>query len=176
MNRRILWAALGVLVGLAMWGNPSGAAEKGASAPVRLQLKNYDELMQLVAAKRGKVVVVDVWSTFCEPCMREFPGLVGLHKKYGPEKVACMSLCVNFTGLGKPEDEVEEPLKFLESKGAVFDNILSTEGDEVLYKKLGIGSVPAILIFGPDGKRVKTFSEAKYADVEAYIAPLIAAQ
>lgn len=176
MNRRILWAALGVLAGLAMWGNPSGAAEKGASAPVRLQLKNYDELMQLVAAKRGKVVVVDVWSTFCEPCMREFPGLVGLHKKYGPEKVACMSLCVNFTGLGKPEDEVEEPLKFLESKGAVFDNILSTEGDEVLYKKLGIGSVPAILIFGPDGKRVKTFSEAKYADVEAYIAPLIAAQ
>lgn len=173
MNRRSVSVVLSVLAGVVLFAAGGSAAEKPSSPAVRLQLKNHDELMQAVAAKRGKVVVIDVWSTFCEPCMREFPGLVGLHKKYGPEKVACMSLCVNFSGLGKPEDELEEPLKFLQAQGAAFDNILSTEADETLYKKLDIASVPAILIFGPDGKRLKTFSEAKYADVEAYILPLL---
>lgn len=175
MNRHRLPFALGLcaLAAVGLAGSRGLAAEKAAMAPVRLTLKNYDETMKRVAAQRGKVVVIDVWSTFCDPCMREFPGLVALHKKYGPEKIACMSLCVNFSGLGKPEDEIEEPLKFLQAQGAVFENILSSEADETVYKKLGIASIPAILVFGPDGQRLKTFSEAKYAEVEAFVAPLL---
>ena len=141
---------------------------------VQLAIKNHDQLMALIASKRGKVVVVDVWSTFCDPCIKEFPGLVRMHKKHGPEKIACVSLCVNFSGVGKPEDEIDEPLKFLQAQGAAFDNVLSSEPDEALYKKLKIASVPAILVFGPDGKLLKAFeNEVKYSEVEAFVGPLL---
>lgn len=154
------------------------SATSAAAAPkapeVTLQLKNFDELQQLIASKKGKIVVVDAWSTYCEPCMKEFPGLVDLHKKHGPEKVACISLCANFAGLGKPEDEIAEPLQFLKDQGATFDNLLSTDPDTKLYEKLKIASVPTIFVYDRDGNLVKTFDgEPKYADVAAYVATLV---
>jgi thiol-disulfide isomerase/thioredoxin len=154
---------------------PASTARPATGAgDVRLAIKNHDQLMELIATKRGKIVVVDVWSTFCDPCVKEFPGLVRLHKKYAPEKIACLSLCVNFSGLGKPEDEIEEPLQFLKAQGAVFDNVLSSEPDETLYKKLKIATVPTILVFGRDGKLLKAFeNEVKYSEVEAFIVPLL---
>jgi len=145
-----------------------------AAGEVKLVLKDYDGLQALIASKKGKVVVVDVWSTYCDPCMKEFPGLVGLHKKYGPEKVACISICTNYSGIGKPEDELAEPLKFLEKQGATFDNLLSTDADEALYKKLKIGSVPGIFVYDADGKLAKLFDkETTYAEVEKVVTPLV---
>jgi thiol-disulfide isomerase/thioredoxin len=141
---------------------------------VSLSLKNFDELQTLIASKKGKIVVVDAWSTYCEPCMKEFPGLVGLHTKYGPEKVACISLCANYTGVGDLKEESAEPLKFLQKQGATFDNVFSTDGDEKLYQKLKIASVPTIFVYDRDGKLLKVFDgEPKYADVEALVATLI---
>jgi len=155
------------------------AAAPTATAPeaageVKLVLKDYDGLQALIASKKGKVVVVDVWSTYCDPCMKEFPGLVGLHKKYGPEKVACISICTNYSGIGKPEDELAEPLAFLKKQGATFDNLLSTDADEALYKKLKIGSIPCIFVYDADGKLAKLFDkETTYAEVEKVVTPLV---
>ncbi|MCE9607568.1 MAG: TlpA family protein disulfide reductase [Planctomycetia bacterium] len=152
----------------------ASAAPVAAAADVKLVLKNFDEVQALIASKKGKLVIVDAWSTYCEPCMKEFPGLVGLHKKYGPEKLACISLCTNYSGLGKPEEELEGPLEFLKKQGATFDNILSTDEDEKLYKKLKIASVPCIFVYDREGKLLKTFNnEVTYAVVEAFVAPLL---
>lgn len=141
---------------------------------VTLVVKDYDGLQALIASKKGKVVVVDAWSTYCDPCMKEFPGLVGLHKKYGPEKVACISMCTNYSGLGKPEDEIAEPLAFLKKQGATFDNLLSSDKDEELYKKLKIASIPCIFVYDADGKLAKLFDkETTYAEVEKVVAPLV---
>lgn len=155
--------------------SPAASSTPAAvKAEVTLQLKNFDELQALIGSKKGKIVVVDAWSTYCEPCMKEFPGLVAMHKKYGPEKVACISLCANYAGLGKPEDEIEEPLKFLKQQGATFDNVFSTVGDEQLYKALKIASVPTIFVYDRDGKLVKTFDgEPKYSDVDAFVTTLL---
>lgn len=145
-----------------------------AALDVGLQFRNYDELQTLIASKKGKVVVVDVWSTNCQPCMDAFPGLVNLHKKYGPEKVACISLCADYSGLGKPEEFAKEPLKFLKEQGATFDNLYSTEADEALYKKLGIPSVPSILVYDAEGKLAKKWeAETPYTVVEEVVKPLV---
>ena len=145
-----------------------------AALDVGLQFRNYHELQTLIASKKGKVVVVDVWSTNCQPCMDAFPGLVNLHKKYGPEKVACISLCADYSGLGKPEEFAKEPLKFLKEQGATFDNLYSTEADEALYKKLGIPSVPSILVYDTEGKLAKKWeAETPYTVVEEVVKPLV---
>lgn len=149
-------------------------ASPPAPTEVKLVLKSYDELQALIASKKGKVVIVDAWSTYCPPCMEAFPGLVALHKKYGADKLACISLCTNYSGLGKPEDEIEGPLEFLKQQGATFDNLLSTDADEALYKKLKIPSVPCIFVYDQEGKNVKTFTtETKYSVVEEVVKPLL---
>lgn len=150
------------------------AAPASTGSDVKLDLKSSEDLQKLVASKKGKVVVVDAWSTYCDPCMKEFPGLVGLHKKYGAEKIACISFCMNYVGLGKVEDEIEPVIEFLRKQNATFDNILSTDEDTVVNKKLGIQSVPAIFIYDRDGKLVKLINtETTYAEVEKIVAPLL---
>lgn len=162
--------------GLATAGSAPTAAGTPAkpAGEVKLDLKNVEETQKLIASKKGKVVVMDAWSTYCDPCMEAFPGLVGLHKKYGPDKIACISFCMNYVGLGKVEDEIDPVIGFLRTQGATFDNILSTDADEVVNKKLNIKSVPAIFIYDRDGKLVKLINEeTTYAEVEKVVTPLI---
>src|SRR5579885_2331113 len=64
----------------------AGESEKRpAASDVAVEIKDFDGIQSLIASKRGKVVVMDCWSTWCDPCVKEFPGLVALHKKYGPD-------------------------------------------------------------------------------------------
>ena len=62
------------------------------TGPVELTAASHQKITETVAAHKGKVVVVDVWSTTCIPCMKEFPHLVALHKQHGADKLACLSV------------------------------------------------------------------------------------
>lgn len=153
---------------------PEGTLAKG----VTVEIKDFDGIQELIASKRGKVVVMDCWSTFCEPCVKEFPGLVKLHEKYG-DKVACISLSFNYAG-GKnetPEEHQEAVLEFLRSQHATFENVLASVPDEELYQRLGFKSaaVPAIFVYDREGSIVRQFesAEAKYSEVEKLVAELI---
>ncbi|MEX2121537.1 MAG: TlpA disulfide reductase family protein [Pirellulales bacterium] len=165
------------------------AADAGTLPPandaVTLQIKDYDGILALVRDKQGKVVVLDAWSTWCEPCMREFPGLVALHEKYGPDRVACISLSLDFDGIGdeKPEQHRDKVLAFLNEQGAAFDNLISSDPSEELYKKLGFASVPAVFVYDRQGQLARRFdnTDAKrepftYQDVEALVVELLEAQ
>ena len=103
--------------------------EETASGEVTLQVLDYAGFQELVASHHGSVVVVDVWSTSCPPCLREFPGLVDLHEQYEGE-VACISLNLDYTGARNrsPEDYRERVMTWLERFGATFENVIASEG------------------------------------------------
>lgn len=131
------------------------------ASDVKLQILDFEGIQKLVASHQGKVVVMDAWSTSCPPCMEEFPHLVELHKKYGPDKVACVSLSFDFEGIGKPEEQIEPVLAFLKKHCATFDNVLSNEESDVLYRKFDLGSIPAVFVYEPSGKLSKRFDNQK---------------
>src|SRR5580693_3092788 len=94
--------------------HPAPAKEPAADPEVTLEILDWEQTQKLVAAHKGKIVVLDAWSTSCEPCKKEFPNLVKLHKEYGNE-VACMSLSCDYVGIKNkpPEFYRERALKFL---------------------------------------------------------------
>ncbi len=133
----------------------------------------WKDIETLIQADRGKVVVVDIWSTYCAPCMKEFPRLLDLQKLHG-DKLRCVSFNINYAGL--PNQTVETDLphihKFLAKQQFQLTNIVSTETDEQVYAQLKIYSIPAILVFDKTGKRVATvIEEAAY---ENTVSPLVA--
>jgi thiol-disulfide isomerase/thioredoxin len=119
-----------------------------------LVVLDYEGIQKLIAGHKGKVVVVDAWATYCPPCMRDFHHLVELHKQYGRDKVACVSLSFDFGDDAKLEELQPRIQAFLDRQGATFDNILSSETWDELYKKFDFAAVPAVFVYGEDGKLV----------------------
>ena len=185
-SRMTFLAVAAAGIGYAAWQTEvfsfAQAADKSADG-VKLQILDWEATQKLIASKKGKVVVVDAWSTSCIPCMKEFPNLVALHQKHGKD-VACVSLNLDYIGLAAkpPEFYRERVLKFLTDKKAEFDNVLSNVESDKMYENLEIPSIPAVLVYDRQGKLVKTFdsSEASteeeaftYADVTALVEKLL---
>jgi thiol-disulfide isomerase/thioredoxin len=158
---------------------PAGAAPAG---DVRLSIVSFDGIQETIARHKGKVVVMDAWSTSCPPCLKEFHNLVELHKQYGPEKVACISLSFDYEGLDTPEEVSPRVLKFLRSQGATFENLLSNEESDVLYRKFRLAAVPAVFVYDRRGELRKRFDNEKakskeeaftYEQIKALVAELL---
>jgi len=133
------------------------AVQEAAAAPapadaVQLKILDFAGLENLIASKRGQVVVVDAWSTACPPCVRDFPQFVALDRKYAAKGLACISLSFDYEGIGGPEEQSPRVLEFLRKKGATFDNVLSSDDSDSLYKKLGLASIPAVFVYDRTGK------------------------
>jgi len=157
--------------------NTTAAVEpitQSSTADVKLEILSFDEIQQRLAANQGKVVVMDCWSTSCPPCMKDFHNLVELHKAYPAEDVACVSLSFDFEGLGTPEESQPPVLEFLKSQGATFDNFMSNEESDVLYRKFKLNAVPAVFVYDRSGKLRERFeSEGAYEKVRALVAELV---
>jgi thiol-disulfide isomerase/thioredoxin len=194
-HTRIWLSILGLAIvagcGTSAGENKEGQIDKTAEKKVELKTLNADQLFAQVKSQTGKVVVVDCWSTWCEPCKKEFPGLLKLQEKYG-NQVACISVCLDFSGVGKPEETVDDVMKFLKEQNATIMNVLSSTPDEEFFQAVkkefklddAPAGVPIILILDKDGKLARrwdttnlggegSFSYAKSVDpvVEKLVKP-----
>ena len=146
---------------------------------------DHVSLMQEVTRHRGKVVVLDCWSTSCPPCVRAFPGLVRLAAAH-PEDVVCLSLALDYEGIGAFEEAVPPVREFLQRVGADrVVNMIATEEADSMYQKLDLAGVPAVFVWRPDGSLAVRYDDDHattalgrpftYADVEATVNELLAA-
>jgi thiol-disulfide isomerase/thioredoxin len=162
----------------------SGVAPVAASN-VDLRILDWEGLQQLLASHRGKVIVLDCWSTSCQPCIKEFPNLVELDKKQRDKGVACISLSFDYEGIGRPEEQRDHVLAFLQDKQATFDNVLSSLDSDALSTKLDIPSIPAVFVYDQQGKLHRRFDNRHatenggpftYKQVQAVVEELLAAK
>lgn len=148
---------------------------------VTLEIKSWKETEALIAAQSGKVVVVDLWSTSCVPCMREFPNLVALHNKYPAGKITCISVSCDYEGLDEepPESKKTAVMRFLKSTKATCTNLLLSDADIDVYETIGLAAIPAVYVYDAGGKLIKRFDNdaGDYGDegftYEDHIVPLI---
>lgn len=54
-------------------------------------------LLDLVAAAKGKVVVLNFFASFCPPCRMEIPGLMKLRSQFSPDEVEIIGISVDNT-------------------------------------------------------------------------------
>jgi thiol-disulfide isomerase/thioredoxin len=157
-------------------------AEAVESPSVELKTLDFDGIQQLLASHKGQVVVMDAWSTACPPCIKEFHNLVEIHREYPTDQVACISLSFDYDGIGKPEEQAPRVLKFLREQDATFDNVLSSEESQELYRKFKLAAVPAVFVYNQQGELAKRFDnedaktkseEFSYEQVKELVAQLV---
>ncbi|HEX4631697.1 MAG TPA: TlpA disulfide reductase family protein [Chthoniobacterales bacterium] len=90
---------------------------------------------------KGKVVVVDFWATWCQPCVAAFPALNKLHEEFAGKDVAFFSVTY------EPDAHVREFLNKhpLRSQVAIDDSFRT-------FKAYGAWGIPVVFLFGRGGK------------------------
>jgi len=157
---------------------PVGLSDESRSTvDVKLERLNWKQLQARLAANKSiKYTVVDAWSTTCGPCKENFPHVVEMHRKYAKRGLAVISLSLDDP---TDKDAVLEAEKFLKAKKAAFTNVLLDENFGDGFEKLNINAIPAVFIYGPDGKELKRFTmddpknQFTYDEVEKAIIALL---
>ena len=149
------WAcAIAIVTGVAFAGI-GRADDKATGGKVKLERLNWSQLQKRLANSEVKYTMVDAWSTTCGPCKENFPHVIAMQKKFAAKGLAVISL-----SLDDPTDKaaVAEAERFLKEKNATCTNVLLDESFGEGFDKLNINGIPAVFIFGPDGKEVKRFT------------------
>jgi peroxiredoxin len=135
------------LLGLALLG-PAGAAEQpalkpgdGARAPA-LKLKDLEGREHALEAYRGKVVLVNFWATWCEPCKEEMPSIERLRRSLEGRPFAVLAV-----NLAEPDARVQA---FLARVPLGFPVLM--DRDAAAAKAWKARMLPATFIVGADGR------------------------
>jgi thiol-disulfide isomerase/thioredoxin len=141
------------------------AAEAGSHLP-EFSLRDLQGRKLSSSSLRGKVVLVDFWATWCEPCKKEMPGYQHLADVYGPRGL----VVVGFKLDNMPD--TEDPLRFARRIGVRYP--LAVASEYLLQKFGGIEGLPTTLLYDRQGTLVKKTIGFEYtASFEAALKPLL---
>ncbi|HSV54126.1 MAG TPA: TlpA disulfide reductase family protein [Burkholderiaceae bacterium] len=118
-----------------------------------------------LAGQRGKVVLLNFWASWCEPCRAEMPSLQQLADLYGSELVV---LAVNFK---EREARVNQ---FAQNAGLALPLLMDRDG--AVAAQYGIKIFPSTVLIARDGKaKMRITGEVDWTGREAsrWLEPLL---
>lgn len=93
MRNRLIAPCLALLG--AAWLTLSGAARaEGTTAP-GFTLRDINNAEVKLDDYKGKVVLMNFWATWCQPCQAEMPHLQALHDEFGPKGFTVVSVSID---------------------------------------------------------------------------------
>ncbi|MGA7927686.1 MAG: redoxin domain-containing protein [Candidatus Sulfotelmatobacter sp.] len=115
---------------------------------------------------RGKVVLVDFWATWCQPCKKEMPGYQKLLDRYGSLGV----VVIGFKFETMPD--MEDPLQFASKIGVRYPLAVATE--DVKQRFGGIEGLPTTMIYDRQAiLRTKVVGFEYTDNIESALKPLL---
>jgi thiol-disulfide isomerase/thioredoxin len=114
-------------------------------------LKEGDALPDLATFKlegklpedmKGKVILLDFWASWCEPCKKSFPAMEELKKKYGDKGFIVLAVSV--------DEKKENMEKFLKSMNVSFTTLRDAE--QKLVAAADVPTMPTSFLIDRTGK------------------------
>ena len=153
MKAREQWAWVGAIALVLVGGGITAAhalrdqlspVSLGSQAPV-FEANTIDgqSLKRTLADYRGKVVLLNIWATWCGPCIVEMPTLEALHREFKGTDLRIVAVSID-------QAETEEAInQFVKKLGLTFEVLHDPEGDITRdYQAMGY---PETFVIGRDG-------------------------
>jgi cytochrome c biogenesis protein CcmG, thiol:disulfide interchange protein DsbE len=167
-------ALVAALLGLLIWKvvqndrtNVASSFEKGhQTKPVDFDLERLDAPGKLkLSSLKGKVVVVNFWASWCEPCKSEAPRFQAAHQRYGDRVV--------FVGVDTA-DYSSDAGRFLDRYGVTYPNV--RDPDRSVLGKYGGLPIPRTFVISPRWQVTGyIFGEARAEELDSAIQKALAA-
>jgi len=139
----VFFVSLVLVVGVyAAWQNTQPASNNKQLAPL-FTLTDLDGNTVSLEDLRGKVVVLDFFATFCEPCKVEMAHLAQINENYASSEVVVMSI-------GHSSDSGSGLRQFREDYNMTWTVVHDTSAEKV-FDKYNVGPIPTLVIIDEDG-------------------------
>jgi thiol-disulfide isomerase/thioredoxin len=132
--------------------NPNPKAD--LSEP-ELTLKDLDGNDVSLSEYKGKVVLVNFWATWCEPCRIEIPWLIEMQQKYGPKGFVILGIAVDEEGKSVVAPFVSKERFDVNDQKQPMSYKILIGTDDAADKFGGLFGYPTSILISRDGKQVK---------------------
>lgn len=173
-RQRLLTLLTAVWIGL-QTASPAPSSLPRKSAPGAdpvLKTVEAAALRSILKKNRGKVVLINLWATWCVPCREEFPDLLKLHGKFRDRGLELILISVD-TSEQRPQVEA-----FLKENGVTFPTYINAEENyEDLISFLApdwIGGFPTTFVIDRKGRLTRSLVGGQNYEVfHKAVAPLL---
>lgn len=135
-------------------GDDRGAAARGTTFDDRVaiepseladvRLVDFDDRPVSIGDYAGRPLVVNVFASWCAPCVQEMPAIEAVKQETG-EEVAYLGIATN--------DRVEDALALVERTGITWDLARDPQGEAAV--ELGVVHMPTTFLVSADGEVVE---------------------
>ena len=110
-----------------------------------------------LSSLKGKVVLLNFWATWCEPCRSEIPVLIGLQQKYGGKGFTMLGASMDEDGTKAVDPFLHNTLFKVDGKDHTMDYPIVLGSDAITDKFGGLLGMPTSYLISRDGKIVKRY-------------------
>jgi thiol-disulfide isomerase/thioredoxin len=135
-------------------GGSEEAKSIGIAAP-DVTLKTLDGKSVTLADYKGKVVLVNFWATWCDPCRIEIPELIEIQQKYADKGFTILGVAMDEEGASVVSPFVAKERFDVEGKQLPMSYPILLGDDKVADKFGGLLGYPTTVLISRDGKEVK---------------------
>ena len=133
------------------------ASPATAALPGQFAVLRGRAIREAIDSQKGRVVVLNLWATWCGPCRNEFPALVEFEKRYRDRGLTVLAVSVD-----EPEEIDEKVKPFVAETGAEFRVLVKAPGDpmafmDALSPRLS-GALPETIIYDRAGNVVRVLT------------------
>ena len=138
--------------------DPAGVCDATPkAADLHFTLKDTNNEAVTLADYKGKVIVIDFWATWCQPCKFEIPGFVELQTRYGDKGLQVLGISVDDTLAQLKPYVTEYQMNYPVLQGLDHDDVQDAFGP--------IFGIPTTIVIGRDGKICRKHSGITGKDV-----------
>lgn len=127
-----------------------------ASTPAGITLIDLGGKELDLGAYKGKVVLVNFWATWCQPCRIEMPWMIEFQEKYGPRNFTVLGVAMDDEGRSVVEPFLQKERYEVNGRQMAV-NYPILIGNEKVGEQFDLFGLPTSLVISRDGKLVKKF-------------------
>jgi thiol-disulfide isomerase/thioredoxin len=134
----------------------AGAADYKGSPEASVAIPTLDDMSTSISQYKGKVVLVNFWATWCDPCKKEIPWLIKLNEQYGSRGLVILGVSMDDDGKKAVVPFVQQRHFDVDGKSELMNYPILLGNDAITDKFGGLMGLPTSMLYARDGSKVRT--------------------
>ena len=128
---------------------------------------DHSTITEAIRSSQSDLVLVNMWATWCSPCLEEFPELVEIYSIWSEAGTELLFVSVDF------EEQYSDAVQFLRTQGWERPSFFKQEADHPFVDGISTdwsGAIPATFLFGNTGQLYwMTESQTTFAELDSVL-------